>query len=76
LPILPEEIAMKMRTSGGMLSVSWLVLVLAAGCGGRPEGDMPTPRPATQKEMDDSAKSVADSLRQMQANDLTTAKPR
>jgi hypothetical protein len=66
---------MSMRSSGGQLSAWGFVLVLAAGCGGRPEGNMPEPRPATQKEMDDSAKSVADSLKQMQSNGLTTAKP-
>jgi hypothetical protein len=65
---------MKVRSSGGLLAALLLVVILTAGCGGRPEGNMPTPRPATQQEMDDSAKSVADSLRQMQANGLTTAR--
>jgi hypothetical protein len=48
--------------------------VAAQGCNGRPEGDIPAPRPASQKEMDDSEKAVADSLRQMERNGLTTAK--
>jgi hypothetical protein len=61
------------RAKGGLLWASWFV-VLAVGCGGRPEGNMPPPRPATQQEMDDSAKSVADSLKQTQAGGLTTAK--
>jgi hypothetical protein len=67
------------RLIGFLRPVPWLFVILISGCGsGRPEGDIPPPRPATQKEMEESARLVDEGLRKAQASgDLTSArKPR
>jgi hypothetical protein len=70
---------MMVRLIGRLLSVPWLLVILISGCGsGRPEGDIPPPRPATQKEMEESTRLVDEGLRKATASGgLTSAnKPR